>query len=153
MQHVGLLPLRRRAVCLPPARRRGRRPLRSWRRSEVAESIACTSTTASTGPNNLESSFVRGTYDDEARDGGEGTSGTIDGGAAQSMDGRMSDVIDGGAPLSVDEQMSDMGAGGSGGGALQGAIRKKKMRKTKHTKSGWTRSDEAKARRKGGDAE
>ena len=59
VQHVGLLPLRRRAVCLPPARRRGRRPLRSWRRSEVAESIACTSTTASTGPNNLESSFVR----------------------------------------------------------------------------------------------
>ncbi len=73
---------------------------------------------------------VSGTYDDGARDGGEGTSGTIDGGAAQSMNEQMSDVIDGGAPLNVDEQVSDAGAGGSGGGALQGAIVKKRRRKS-----------------------
>ena len=82
---------------------------------------------------------------DGARDGGEGTSGAVDGGAAQSMDEQMSGVIDGGAPMSVDEQMSGMGAGGSGGGTLQGAIVKKK-RKHKNAKPSWARRDAAAAK-------
>ena len=73
---------------------------------------------------------VSGTYDDGARDGRGGTSGTIDGGTAQSVNEQMDDVIDAGAPMSVDEQMSDAGAGGSGGGTLQGAIVKKRRRKS-----------------------
>ena len=46
-----------------------------------------------------------GTYDDGARDGRGGTSGTIDGGTAQSVNERMDDVIDAGAPMSVDERV------------------------------------------------
>ena len=95
---------------------------------------------------------VSGTYDDGARDGGEGTSGAVDGGAAQSMDEQMSDVIDGGAPMSVDEQMSDAGAGGGGGWALQGAIKKRK-KKFNHAKTGSARSRAARAHLEGGDAE
>ena len=66
---------------------------------------------------------------DGARDGGEGTSGAVDGGAAQSMNEQMSDVIDGGAPMSVDEQVGDAGTSGGSGGALRGAIVKKKKNK------------------------
>ena len=81
-----------------------------------------------------------------------GAHGAIDSGTAQSVDEQMNDVIDGGAPMSVGEQMSDAGAGGSGGGALQGAIRKKTHRK--HLQSGGARRAAAKARRRGagGDA-
>ena len=89
---------------------------------------------------------MSGTYDDGARDGRGGTSGTIDGGTAQSVNEQMDDVIDAGAPMSVDEQMSDAGAGGSGGGALQGAIVKKRKRK------GGTRAHrQARAKTGGGD--
>ena len=69
-----------------------------------------------------------------------------------SVDGQMGDVIDGGAPLNVDEQVSDAGAGGSGGGALQGAIRKRK-KKFNHAKPGWTRTAAARARLSGGEVE
>ena len=95
---------------------------------------------------------VSGTYDDGARDGRGGTSGTIDGGTAPSVNEQMDDVIDAGAPMSVDEQMSDAGAGGSGGGTLQGAIRKRK-KKFHNARSGWTRREEAKARLGGGEVE
>ena len=50
--------------------------------------------------------------------------------------------------MSVDEQMSDAGAGGSGGGALQGAIVKKKH-KFSMTKA--ARKAAARARQRGGD--
>ena len=94
---------------------------------------------------------VSGTYDDGARDGRGGTSGTIDGGTAQSVNEQMDDVIDAGAPMSVDEQMSDAGAGGSGGGTLQGAIVKKKKHR-KNLRSQGARQAAARARRGGGDA-
>ena len=53
---------------------------------------------------------------DGARDGGEGTSGAVDGGAAQSMDEQMSDVIDGRATRSVDERVEGRRRRSRGGG-------------------------------------